>query len=170
MTEDHRLKMGDTAIWDEEGFLALTGYPKDFITLSTGDLVNPTLIEDRVRMELPCVSNCLVVGDDQPNLGLLITLDTIMDTEQGLPTHQLTLAAQKWFKAARFDVKTVSDVIKNREAGIKHVIQVGQRSIEYLSKLNSANFRRALTEPIKRLKKRVISLLNGILNQYLSHS
>jgi len=125
MTEDHWLKMGDTAIWDEEGFLVLTGYPRDFITLSTGDLVNPTIIEDRVRMELPCVSNCLVVGDDQPHLGLLITLDTIMDTEQGLPTHQLTLAAQKWFKAARFDVKTVSDVIKNKEAGIKHVIQAG---------------------------------------------
>merc|ERR1712013_273835 len=164
MTEDHWLKMGDTAIWDEEGFLVLTGNPRDFITLSTGDLVNPTIIEDRVRMELPCVSNCLVVGDDQPYLGLLITLDTIMDTEQGLPTHQLTLATQKWFKTARFDVKTVSDVIKNKEAGIKHVIQVGQKiNSEYLSKLNPANFRRVSTEPIKRLKKRVISLLNGIL-------
>ena len=80
-------------------------------------------------MELPCVSHCLLVGDGQTNLGLLMTLDTIMDTEQGLPTIQLTLAAQKWFKAARFDVKTVTDVIKNIEAGVKHVIQVGQGAI-----------------------------------------
>merc|ERR1712106_655858 len=62
---------------------------------------------------------------DQPSLGVLLTLDTVMDTEQGLPTHQLTLATQKWFKAARFDVKTVTDVIKNMETGIKHVIQAG---------------------------------------------
>ena len=129
MTEDYWLKMGDTAIMDEEGFLILTGYPQDFITLTTGDTVNPVPIEDRVRMELPCVSHCLVVGDDQPNLGLLLTLDTIIDTEQGIPTHQLSIAAQKWFKAARFEVKTVSDVLKNVDAGIKHVIQVGQRLI-----------------------------------------
>ena len=126
MTEDHWLKMGDTAVVDEEGFLVLTGYPEDLITLTTGDSVNPTHIEDRVRMELPCVSHCLLVGEEQPSLGLLLTLDTVVDTEQGLPTHQLTLAAQKWFKAARFDVKTVTDVIKNMETGIKHVIQVGQ--------------------------------------------
>merc|ERR1712106_1251304 len=62
---------------------------------------------------------------DQPSLGLLLTLDTVVDTEQGLPTHQLTLSAQKWFKAARFDVKTVTDVIKNMETVIKHVIQAG---------------------------------------------
>jgi len=125
MTEDQWLKMGDTAVVDEEGFLVLTGYPEDLITLTTGDRVNPTHIEDRVRMELPCVSHCLLVGEEQPSLGLLLTLDTVMDTDQGLPTHQLTLAAQKWFKAARFDVKTVTDVIKNMETGIKHVIQAG---------------------------------------------
>ena len=92
--------------------------------------MNPTPIEDTVRMELPCVSHCLLVGEDQANLGLLMTLDTIVDTDQGLPTQQLTLAAQKWFKAARFDVKTVSDVMKSLETGLKHVIQVGERSFQ----------------------------------------
>ena len=94
-------------------------------------------------MELPCVSHCLLVGEGQTSLGLLITLDTIMDTEQGLPTHQLTLAAQKWFKAARFDVKNVTDVIKNMEAGMKHVIQVGQRAINTQSYVGNFHFRLA---------------------------
>lgn len=125
ITEDHWLKLGDTAVTDDEGFLSLTGYPKDLITLSTGEAVNPTTIEDTIRMELPCVSQCLLVGEGQTSLGLLITMDTIVDTEQGLPTHQLTLAAQKWFKAARFDVKTVTDVTRKMEEGIKHVIQAG---------------------------------------------
>ena len=153
MTEDHWLKLGDTAVWDEEGFLILTGYPRDLITLSTGDIVNPTPIEDTVRMELPCVSHCLLVGDGQTNLGLLITLDTIMDTEQGLPTHQLTLAAQKWFKAARFDVKTVTDVIKNIEAGIKHVIQVGQRSINKHSYVGICKFQAGIDRTNQKAEK-----------------
>ena len=124
MTDDNYLRMGDTGVIDDEGFLSLTGYPQDLITLHSGDKVNPVKIEDTVKMELPCISHCLLVGEGQTNLGLLITLDTIVDTEQGLPTQQLTLTAQKWFKAARFDVKTVTDVIKNVESGIKHVIQV----------------------------------------------
>jgi len=125
MTDDNYLRMGDTGVIDDEGFLSLTGYPQDLITLHSGDKVNPVKIEDTVKMELPCISHCLLVGEGQTNLGLLITLDTIVDTEQGLPTQQLTLTAQKWFKAARFDVKTVTDVIKNVESGIKHVIQAG---------------------------------------------
>ena len=123
MTEDDWLKLGDTAFLDDEGYLVVTGYPKDLITLATGETINPTPIEDNVRMELPCVSHCLVVGEGRDRLGLLITLDTVVD-EQGLPTNQLTPACQKWFRAARFDVKIVSDVLQNIEAGINHVIQV----------------------------------------------
>lgn len=167
MTDDHWLKLGDTAVSDDEGFLALTGYPKDMITLATGETINPTSIEDTVRMELPCVSHCLLVGEGQSSLGLLMTLDTIVDTEQGLPTQQLTLSAQKWFKAARFDVKTVSDVTKKMEGGIKHVIQVGQRL--FIRLLFSFIFRPALTEPMKRLPKLAISSCHGISSLYPSH-
>jgi len=124
MTDDNWLKLGDTAFLDDEGFLVVTGYHADLITLNTGETINPIPIEDNVRMELPCVSHCLVVGEGRDRLGLLITLDTVLD-EQGLPTTQLTPACQMWFRAARFDVKIVSDVLENIESGIKHVIQAG---------------------------------------------
>jgi hypothetical protein len=56
-------------------------------------------------------------------LGALLTLDTLMD-ELGNATSQLTAQTRAWFKAARFDVVTVSDVIDSLENGLKHVIQV----------------------------------------------
>ena len=121
--EDGWLNLEDTGHIDDEGFLVINGYSKDLLSLSTLDTLNPTPIEDQVRMELPCVSHCLLVGEDEDRLGLLITLDTVVD-EQGLPTNQLTSNCQKWFREARFDVKIVSDVLENIDAGINHVIQV----------------------------------------------
>ena len=58
------------------------------------------------------------------SLGLILTLDTIADTNT---TLNLSPAAVSWFKHARFDVKTVTDVVNNMENGIKHVIQVGYK-------------------------------------------
>jgi hypothetical protein len=58
-------------------------------------------------------------------LGALLTLDTLTD-ETGNATAQLTAQTRAWFKAARFDVATVTDVIDSLENGLKHVIQVAK--------------------------------------------
>jgi hypothetical protein len=58
-------------------------------------------------------------------LGALLTLDTLTD-ETGNATGQLTAQTRAWFKAARFDVATVADVIDSLENGLKHVIQVAK--------------------------------------------
>jgi hypothetical protein len=55
----------------------------------------------------------------------LLTLDTLTD-ETGNATGQLTAQTRAWFKAARFDVATVADVIDSLENGLKHVIQVAK--------------------------------------------
>jgi len=36
--------------------------------------VSPVLIEDAVREQLPCVSNCMLIGDQRKFLSMLITL------------------------------------------------------------------------------------------------
>lgn len=125
MTEDHWLRMRDTGFVDEEGFLNLTGRCSDMVTMGdTGSEENifVTPLEQRVRLELACVSQvCIVASPARNSLGIILTLDTIADTNNSL---NLSQSAVNWFKHARFDVKTVTDVVSNMENGIKHVIQV----------------------------------------------
>ena len=109
---------------DEKGFLVLTCYPPNLVTLFSGEEVEPSRLEDRVRRELGCVAHCLVVGQARENLAVLLSLDTEVDPG-GLPTSRLTPQCQQWFRAARFEVKTIAEVLDAVELGIKHVIQAG---------------------------------------------
>jgi len=126
MTEDHWLRMRDTGFVDEEGFLNLTGRCSDLVTMGdTGAEENifVTPVEQRVRLELACVAQvCIVPSPARNSLGIILTLDTIADANNSL---NLSQSAVNWFKHARFDVKTVTDVVSNMENGIKHVIQAG---------------------------------------------
>ena len=125
MTEEHWLRMRDTGFMDEEGFLTVTGRCSDFVKLDTEEQVVVTPMEQRARLELACVSQCVIVPSPaRDSLGLIITLDTIADSNN---TLNLSQSAVNWFKHARFDVKTVTDVVSNMETGIKHVIQVSTR-------------------------------------------
>ena len=65
---------------DEEGFLTVTGRSSDLIKLDTDEVVHVTPMEQRVRLELACVSQCVIVPSPaRDSLGLIITLDTIAD-------------------------------------------------------------------------------------------
>ncbi|OKH95334.1 AMP-dependent synthetase/ligase [Streptomyces uncialis] len=65
---------GDLGFLDDDGYLVITGRKNDLIVTSTGRTVAPLALEERVRDD-PLVSQCVVVGDDQPCLAALITLD-----------------------------------------------------------------------------------------------
>ncbi|CCK29951.1 Long-chain-fatty-acid--CoA ligase FadD15 [Streptomyces davaonensis JCM 4913] len=65
---------GDLGSFDEEGYLTITGRKKDLIVTSGGKNVSPAVLEDRLRSRAP-VGQCIVVGDNRPFVGALITLD-----------------------------------------------------------------------------------------------
>nr|WP_228771461.1 long-chain fatty acid--CoA ligase [Actinokineospora iranica] len=71
---DGWLRTGDLGSLDEDGFLRITGRKKEIIVTAGGKNVVPAVLEDRVRKH-PLVSQCLVVGDRQPFIAALITLD-----------------------------------------------------------------------------------------------
>lgn len=71
------LLTGDLATIDDEGCITITGRKKELIVTAGGKNVAPTLLEDRLRAH-PLVSQCIVVGDQRPFIGALITLDTEM--------------------------------------------------------------------------------------------
>lgn len=68
------LATGDLGRLDSDGYLTITGRKKDVIITSGGKSVSPALLEQRLRMH-PLVHQAVVVGDNRPCVGALITLD-----------------------------------------------------------------------------------------------
>ncbi|AEE46303.1 AMP-dependent synthetase/ligase [Cellulomonas fimi] len=71
---DGWFRTGDLGALDEDGFLTITGRKKEIIVTAGGKNVAPTILEDRLRAH-PLISQVVVVGDQRPFIGALITLD-----------------------------------------------------------------------------------------------
>ncbi len=71
---DGWLSTGDLAEIDDEGFVKITGRKKEIIVTAGGKNVAPTALEDRIRAH-PLVSQCMVVGDGEPFIAALVTID-----------------------------------------------------------------------------------------------
>ncbi|MEY4081995.1 MAG: hypothetical protein RLZZ389_262 [Actinomycetota bacterium] len=67
-------KSGDLGKLDEDGFLYIVGRKKELIVTAGGKNVAPAVLEDRLRAH-PLVSQCMVVGDNQPFIAALVTVD-----------------------------------------------------------------------------------------------
>jgi len=67
-------KTGDLGKLDDEGFLYIVGRKKELIVTAGGKNVAPAVLEDRLRAH-PLVSQCMVVGDNQPFIAALVTID-----------------------------------------------------------------------------------------------
>jgi len=65
---------GDLGKLDDEGFLYIVGRKKELIVTAGGKNVAPAVLEDRLRAH-PLISQCMVVGDNQPFIASLITID-----------------------------------------------------------------------------------------------
>jgi long-chain acyl-CoA synthetase len=65
---------GDIGEIDEEGYVRITGRKKEILVTAGGKNVAPSALEDRVRANA-LVSQCLVVGDGQPFIAALVTID-----------------------------------------------------------------------------------------------
>jgi long-chain acyl-CoA synthetase len=72
--QDGWFATGDIGELDDDGFLRITGRKKELIVTAGGKNVAPAVLEDRLRAH-PLVSQCLVVGDKQPYIACLVTLD-----------------------------------------------------------------------------------------------
>ncbi|MFF3378691.1 AMP-dependent synthetase/ligase [Streptomyces sp. NPDC002680] len=68
------LATGDIGRLDQDGYLTITGRKKDIIITSSGKSVAPAALEQRLRVH-PLVHQAVIVGDNRPCVGALITLD-----------------------------------------------------------------------------------------------
>src|SRR3954467_12727210 len=65
---------GDIGEIDEDGLVRTTGRKKELIVTAGGKNVAPAVLEDRLRAH-PLVDQCIVVGDGQPFIAALVTID-----------------------------------------------------------------------------------------------
>lgn len=65
---------GDLGAIDDAGFVSIVGRKKEIIVTAGGKNVAPALLEDRLRAH-PIISQAMAVGDQQPFIAALITID-----------------------------------------------------------------------------------------------
>jgi len=65
---------GDVGEVDDEGFVRITGRKKEILVTAGGKNVAPAVLEDRLRAHA-LVDQCMVVGDGQPFIAALVTID-----------------------------------------------------------------------------------------------
>jgi long-chain acyl-CoA synthetase len=94
--EDGWLRTGDIAEIDDDGFIRITDRKKDIIVTAGGKNVAPQNLENDLKNS-KYISQAMVVGDRQPFIAALLTLDPdalpAWAAERGLPTDMETLAA-----------------------------------------------------------------------------
>jgi long-chain acyl-CoA synthetase len=73
--QDGWFHSGDVGEMSDDGYFRITGRKKELIVTAGGKNVAPAVLEDRLRAH-PLVSQCMVIGDAQPFIAALITIDT----------------------------------------------------------------------------------------------
>ncbi len=119
MTDDW-LRSGDLGSFDEDGFLHITGRAKDIIITSGGKNIAPANIEQSL-MEIPLVSQAVVVGEQQRYLIALLTLDpeasATVAQELGVGVEELATNATVRQQLGQ----EISEKVNARYARVEHV-------------------------------------------------
>ncbi len=110
---------GDIGEIDDKGFVRITGRKKELIVTAGGKNVAPAVLEDRIRANW-LVSQCMVVGDAQPFIAALVTIDP-----EAFPA---------WAKqAGKPESATIADLVADADlnAAVQLAIDEGNKAVSH---------------------------------------
>jgi long-chain acyl-CoA synthetase len=116
---DGWFRSGDLGEVDGDGYLTITGRKKEIIVTAGGKNVAPAQLEDRIRAH-PLVSQSVVVGDRQPFIAALVTID-----EEAWP---------KWLATAGYpETDTVADRREDEKlrAEVQKAVDEANKSVSH---------------------------------------
>ncbi|CAL4103577.1 unnamed protein product [Meganyctiphanes norvegica] len=151
------LRTGDIGRIDTDGFLFITGRIKEILITAGGENVARVPIEDTLKENLTCDSNCMFIGDKKKFLSILITLKVNVDPSSGEPTNILAPATLEWCRAIGSSSTTLDDIINGPDVDVMCAIQDG---VDKTNKSAPSNAQRVQKWTILPLD---FSILNGEL-------
>ncbi|CAA9418359.1 long-chain fatty acid--CoA ligase [uncultured Nocardioides sp.] len=115
LTRDDWLHTGDVGEVDDEGFVRITGRKKEILVTAGGKNVAPAVLEDRLRAHA-LVDQCIVVGDGQPFIAALVTID-----EESFPA----------WAAQHGKTGTVADLVDDPDlrAAVEEAVEEANRAV-----------------------------------------
>ena len=96
------------------------------IITAGGENVAPIPVEEKIKEELPCLSNVILIGDKRKYLSCFLTVKVIVDKDNNdMPTNELTPETIEWCRSVGSNATKVTDILSGPDAAFLNAIQAG---------------------------------------------
>jgi long-chain acyl-CoA synthetase len=155
---------GDIGELDGDGYLRITGRLKEILITAGGKNVAPAVLEDRLRASV-LVSQCLVIGDAQPFIAALVTID-----EDALPAWAQANEKPSSSLDALIDDPDLKDAVQDAVDGANEAVSRAESIREFRILAEDLTVEGGQLTPTLKVKREVVLEENAaVVNDIYQH-